>query len=1278
MRHALPIHILTHAFSACSNKLNTLRLRSKKLSAKVAIASLVVSQFTATGFAVLQPTPAFAAIQSCNSPDARMKVDITDMIATRQETILPQVHLGSSTVIPDNTFFSIRSGGTNQTDSTIRMDVPGLSAQRGNGWIKFLIESKGTPGRKGFTGNISIEGARFYGIATEGRPNKVERPFNGKERLGRITQDEIAIENDNLTSFTLTVGPRTDSFTLYYEPVNCPIVQNADISFQKIGPASVNRGENISYDFIVRNLTGVQANAITIIDTVPAGLTYSSALSEIKQCTQQGQTLTCGPLGNILPNATNQGKVVFTTSSTMNCGTITNTARVTTSTQESSTTNNQSSYQTTINCPTPTPQCKDGIDNDNDGAIDLGDFSCSNGDDNDETNPKAQCQDGIDNDSDGKIDFPQDPGCTSKQDNDEFNGAPDLSIQKSGPVSTTRGQNMTYTLTVTNNGTSSATNGEIIDPVPSTAMSLVSSTGSNCTVVSSQVHCPLPVIAVGASHTVTLTFYTATVAGCTTKTVSNTASVSIAGEINTGNNTSQTVTTTVYCDVPTPTPQCKDGIDNDKDGAIDHPADFSCSSPDDNDETNPKSQCQDGIDNDSDGKVDFGSDPGCSSKQDNDEFNAVSGGPELHVTKNGPATVNKNGTITYTVFVENKGTQPSYDTVLVDNFPADVLTYIPSQSTPGCTLYPTYVHCIIGDFGPGETRSFSFTFSVKSAAACNTSFQNKADIQARAGVFAWSMVQTTVNCPQTTQCSDSVDNDSDGKIDYPQDPGCSSAQDTDEYNAPTPQPQCNDGVDNDSDGKIDYPQDPGCSSLTDNDEYNAPTPTPQCSDSVDNDSDGKIDYPQDPGCSSAQDNDETNAPPTTGAKLEVTKTGPTTIAKSGTIAYQILATNSGYAPAQGTVVADHFPIGQLEFLPALSTPGCTLQSTFVLCIVGEFSSQQSKSFTLAFKVKDAVQCNASILNKVDVQASGGLSAWDDALTTVSCGGGLDIEKTGPATVTAGNQITYNFVIKNNGSSTANNVIISDFYINNAGDPLYTPPFTYISASGATCAYNNGNVACSFGNMTAGQTKNFSLTFQTPANQYCGQVIMNQSDIAEQGKNSVAWSKHPVTVQCPSVPLAQCKDGIDNDADGKIDFPADPGCSNTDDNDETNSPTGAPDLRIDKNGPANVNSNGTITYQILASNYGAGAAQGVVMADYFPVGHMLFVPGQSTPGCRLETGHVLCEIGEFASSQSRSFTLTFTLTPACGCGNILDNKASLQAAGGITVSDSVQTSVTCGY
>lgn len=66
-------------------------------------------------------------------------------------------------------------------------------------------------------------------------------------------------------------------------------------------------------------------------------------------------------------------------------------------------------------------------------------------------------------------------------------------------------------------------------------------------------------------------------------------------------------------------PACSDGADNDGDGAIDYPNDFSCSSAADTDEANPRAQCQDDSDNDGDGRCDFdgsAGSPGCNGQPD--------------------------------------------------------------------------------------------------------------------------------------------------------------------------------------------------------------------------------------------------------------------------------------------------------------------------------------------------------------------------------------------------------------------------------------------------------------------------------------------------------------------------------------------------------------------------------------------------------------------------------------------------------------------------------------
>jgi hypothetical protein len=82
-------------------------------------------------------------------------------------------------------------------------------------------------------------------------------------------------------------------------------------------------------------------------------------------------------------------------------------------------------------------------------------------------------------------------------------------------------------------------------------------------------------------------------------------------------------------------------------------------------------------------------------------------------------------------------------------------------------------------------------------------------------------------------CSDGIDNDGDGFLDFPNDPGCESAFESDEH---SPTADCDDGVDNDGDGFTDDPTDPGCANPASN------TENPRCQDGIDNDSDGKFDF----------------------------------------------------------------------------------------------------------------------------------------------------------------------------------------------------------------------------------------------------------------------------------------------------------------------------------------------------------------------------------------------------------------------------------------------------
>ena len=73
-------------------------------------------------------------------------------------------------------------------------------------------------------------------------------------------------------------------------------------------------------------------------------------------------------------------------------------------------------------------------------------------------------------------------------------------------------------------------------------------------------------------------------------------------------------------------------------------------------------------------------------------------------------------------------------------------------------------------------------------------------------------------------------------------------------------PACSDGVDNDCDGGIDFGNDPGCSSASDNDEHGSA----KCDNGMDDDQDGFTDFHPlgascgvgDPGCTGPNDNSE--------------------------------------------------------------------------------------------------------------------------------------------------------------------------------------------------------------------------------------------------------------------------------------------------------------------------------------------------------------------------------------------------------------------------------------
>jgi uncharacterized repeat protein (TIGR01451 family) len=115
---------------------------------------------------------------------------------------------------------------------------------------------------------------------------------------------------------------------------------------------------------------------------------------------------------------------------------------------------------------------------------------------------------------------------------------PDLSVTKTGPASTTEGNNITYTLVATNNGPTTATGVTVSDPVPANSTFVSASPG--CALSAGVVTCSAGTLASGASQS-----FTVTVQAGSGGSVVNTASIGGNQSDPNGGNNSSSVTTSV-------------------------------------------------------------------------------------------------------------------------------------------------------------------------------------------------------------------------------------------------------------------------------------------------------------------------------------------------------------------------------------------------------------------------------------------------------------------------------------------------------------------------------------------------------------------------------------------------------------------------------------------------------------------------------------------------------------------------------------------------------------
>ncbi|MEO7432027.1 MAG: hypothetical protein ABIR62_08380 [Dokdonella sp.] len=368
------------------------------------------------------------------------------------------------------------------------------------------------------------------------------------------------------------------------------------------------------------------------------------------------------------------------------------------------------------------------------------------------------------------------------------------------------------------------------------------------------------------------------------------------------------------------------------------------------------------------------------------------------------------------------------------------------------------------------------------------------------------------------------------------------------------------------------------------------------------------------------------------ADLAVTKTIDNATPDVGdTVTFTVTVHNNGPSAATNVALTDQLPAG-LAYVSSVASQG-TYVAANGIWTVGSLSAAGPTSSATLTVVATVTEAGAMV-NTASVSASD----QPDPNTTNNSGSAplngsplanLAVDKSGPASVTPGNNVVYAVVITNNGPSDATNVIVSD----------PTPAgLTFVGNSGAcVTAY-----PCSIAALANGASATITTTYAVPAN-YTG--------------------ANPIT----------------NTASVTSDTP-DPDTTDNQSSAQTGVGAGSADVSIVKSGPATVAAGASISYQLAIVNNGPSPANGATYTDNVPSGITAI-----SASCGGASGGASCSTQPVVTGNTVSGTVgslpsgggvVITITGTAGTGPLtLTNTASIDPPAGVNDPDTDNNSST---